>query len=63
MTANPVYQTGVLDAPSTVVELVITDAQLPEQPLNQKRFHVVVEARNMDSGQNIQCSRPFVRQE
>lgn len=58
--ANPVYDSGQLDAPSVLTEFVVSS--LSEQPLGSKRYHVVVEAY-MDTDQNIQCSRPFVRQE
>ena len=61
-TANPVYESTVTSSPSTTTEFVILDSQIFTQPINQKRYHVVLECF-LDSGQKIDCSRPFVTQE
>jgi hypothetical protein len=60
-TANPVYDTGLIDAPDIMNEVIINGTLFSDQPLNQKRYHVVVEA-HMDSDQVVYVSRPFVRQ-
>tara|TARA_R100001244_G_scaffold25113_2_gene25391 strand:+ start:57493 stop:58083 length:591 start_codon:yes stop_codon:yes gene_type:complete len=61
-TANPIFESAVLDAPSVSTEFSIDEVSLTAQPINQKRYHVVVEC-SLDDGQILDCSRPFVTQE
>jgi hypothetical protein len=60
--AVPVYDSGLTVAPGAPTELTVTAGSLGAQPTLQKRFHVVVEG-DVDAGESISVSLPFVRQE
>lgn len=59
ITANPVYDSGMMDAPDTLTEYIVDT--VTEQPTGQKRYHVVV-STELDTNQFVMCSRPFVKQ-
>jgi hypothetical protein len=62
-TGLAVYDSGLLDAPSSLTEFTITaDTDFTTQPTAFKRYFLIVEAY-VSMGQTLQCSRPFVRQE
>lgn len=56
--ANPVFDSGELDAPDGISELVI-DASTLEQPTGQGRYFITVQAL-LDTDQILFVSRPFV---
>jgi hypothetical protein len=60
--AVAVYDSGLLAAPGTLTETLLTDLDLSSQPTGDKRYHVVVEV-TIDSGETVEITRPFVRQE
>jgi hypothetical protein len=62
-TGTPVFDGGLMDAPSGLTEFtVVADTDFVTQPTNFKRYFLIVEA-SVSMGQTLQCSRPFVRQE
>lgn len=62
-TANPVFDSGLLEAPASLTEYEIDSTVINEQPASLKRYHVVIEGHLNATNQSVQCSRPFVRQE
>lgn len=60
--ANPIYDSGTMDAPGSYTEYTVEENQLSEQPTSGDSFHFVVTA-TLDADQSIKCSRPFSIQE